>query len=244
MIAGKIGGTRSRLSITARLRPRIIGSHVNTAKFRERLLPTEWILSGKNGIRGLIDDRGLQYAPRLGIAYQFLPKTVLRVGREYSTIGCRAPGVDMCQTRPSIALEVLLRELAAIPSASARCFSGRWMVSKENGQVSDDYNGDLIYSVNCPETSVRHRLRWGGINHIIYRYTRTRFRWSRMAPQNRIRNASPSRTAPPATTNFYRPYQGYANNRLRFRANSNTTALQVWPIGARQGSAGGIAYTW
>ncbi len=57
--------------------------------------------SGKGYPEGLIDDRGIQFAPRLGIAYQFMPKTVFRAG------GCifydrlqGNPVFDMLRIRP------------------------------------------------------------------------------------------------------------------------------------------------
>jgi len=233
----------------------LIGSIVNTGKgFVNGLYANGLGLSGKNGYpKGLIDSRGLQYAPRLGIAYQFLPKTVLRLGGGvfYDRLQGN-PVFDMLVNPPAIATpKFYYGNLAAIPSASAGVFfPGSVNGFDKAGQIPTTYNWNVTIQRELPG-GILFDIGYVGAssNHILYRYNQNAIPLgAAWLPQNQDpQNASPKFDGTTSNQpNFYRPYQGYANTiAYGFGANSNYHSLQVSANRRMSRSlTGGVAYTW
>src|SRR5262249_9669852 len=104
----------------------LIGSIVNNGKgFVNGVYANGMGLAGKNGYpKGLMDDRGIQYAPRLGVAYQLDTKTVVRAGGGvfYDRLQGN-PVFDMLPNPPSTIIpKFYYGNLASIPPASAGTF--------------------------------------------------------------------------------------------------------------------------
>jgi hypothetical protein len=233
----------------------LIGSIVNNGKgFVNGLYANGMGLAGKNGYpKALMDGRGLQYAPRLGVAYQFLPKTVLRVGGGvfYDRLQGN-PVFDMLPNPPSTAIpQFYYGNLASIPSAA----SGTFFPQSPNGfdkkgQIPTTYNWNATIQRELPG-NILFDIGYVGAssNHLLYRYNQNAIPFgAAWLPQNQ----DPLNTSPKfdGTTsnqpNFYRPYQGYANTiAYGFGANSNYHSLQV-SANRRFGKdlTGGVAYTW
>lgn len=233
----------------------LIGSIVNTGKgFVNGLYANGMGLAGKNGYpTGLIDDRGIQFAPRLGIAYQFAPKTVARAGAGvfYDRLQGN-PVFDMLVNPPSIATpQFYYGNLASIPSSSAGVFfPGSVNGFDKKGQIPTTYNWNFTIQRELP-WSILLDVGYVGAssNHILYRINQNAIPLgAAWLPQNQDpQNAAPKFDG--TTSNqpsFYRPYQGYANTiNYGFGANSNYHGLQV-SANRRFGKdlTGGVAYTW
>jgi hypothetical protein len=211
-------------------------------------------LAGKNGYpKGLMIDRGIQFAPRLGIAYQLNGKTVVRAGGGvfYDRLQGN-PVFDMLPNPPSTIIpQFYYGNLSAIPPASAGTFFPAGVVGfDEAGHIPTTYNWNLTVERQLPASVLLDVAYVGSVsNHDPYR-----------ANQNAIplgaawlpQNQDPLNTAPKfdGTTsnqpNFYRPYLGYTNaTDYAFGANSNYNALQV---GAHRRFGRSltfdVAYTW
>jgi hypothetical protein len=233
----------------------LIGSIVNTGKgFVNGLYANGMGLAGKNGYpKGLIDDRGLQYAPRLGIAYQFAPKTVFRVGAGvfYDRLQGN-PVFDMLVNPPSIATpKFYYGNLASIPPSSAGVFfPGSVNGFDKQGQIPTTYNWNATIQRELP-WSILFDIAYVGAssNHILYRINQNAIPLgAAWLPQNQDPlNAAPKFDGTTSNQpNFYRPYQGFANTiNYGFGANSNYHSLQV-SANRRFGKelTGGLAYTW
>lgn len=233
----------------------LIGSIVNTGKgFVNGLYANGMGLAGKNGYpRGLIDDRGLQYAPRIGIAYQVVPKTVVRVGAGvfYDRLQGN-PVFDMLPNPPSIATpKFYYGNLASIPPASAGVFfPGSVNGFDKAGQIPTTYNWNVTVQRELPG-AVLFDIAYVGAssNHLLYRLNQNAIPLgAAWLPQNQDPlNKNPKFDGTTSNAqNFYRPYQGYANTiAYGFGANSNYHALQV-SANRRLGKnlTGGVAYTW
>lgn len=233
----------------------LIGSIVNTGKgFVNGVYANGMGLSGQNGYpKGLIDSRGLQYAPRLGIAYQFAPKTVLRVGGGvfYDRLQGN-PVFDMLPNPPAIATpRFYYGNLAAIPSASAGVFfPGGVNGFDKAGEIPTTYNWNLTIQRELPG-GILFDIGYVGAssNHILYRYNQNAIPLgAAWLPQNQDpQNASPKFDGTTSNApNYYRPYQGYTNTTAYgFGANSNYHSLQVSANRRMSKSlTGGVAYTW
>jgi hypothetical protein len=233
----------------------LIGSIVNNGKgFVNGLYANGMGLAGKNGYpKGLMDGRGLQYAPRLGIAYRFLPKTVFRVGAGvfYDRLQGN-PVFDMLPNPPSTAIpQFYYGNLASIPSAA----SGTFFPQSPNGfdktgQIPTTYNWNVTIERELPWSMVMNAAYVGASsNHLLYRYNQNAIALgAAWLPQNQDPlNANPKFDGTTSNQpNFYRPYSGYnATTAYGFGANSNYHSLQVSAnrrFGTRM--TGGFAYTW
>ena len=233
----------------------LIGSLVNTGKgFVNGLYANGMGLSGKNGYpAGLIDDRGIQYAPRVGIAYQFLPKTVLRAGGGvfYDRLQGN-PVFDMLPNPPSTAIpQFYYGNLASIPSGASGAFFPQSVVGfDKTGQIPTTYNWNVTIQRELPG-SILADIAYVGMssNHNLYRYNQNAIPLgAAWLPQNQNpENSSPKFDGTTSNQpNFYRPYKGYGGTTaLGFGANSNYHALQA-SANRRFGRnlTGGAAYTW
>ena len=233
----------------------LIGSIVNTGKgFVNGLYANGLGLAGKNGYpKGLIDGRGIQYAPRLGIAYQFAPKTVIRAGGGvfYDRLQGN-PVFDMLVNPPGIATpKFYYGSLSAVPAASAGVFfPGSVNGFDKGGQIPTTYNWNVTLQRELP-WSILMDVGYVGAssNHILYRINQNAIPLgAAWLPQNQDPlNPNPKYDGTTSNQpNFYRQYTGYANTiDYGFGANSNYEGLQVSANRRFSKSlTGGIAYTW
>jgi hypothetical protein len=175
------------------------------------------------------------YAPRIGVAYQFTPKTVVRagVGVFYDRLQGN-PVFDMLPNPPSTIIpRFYYGNLSSIPPASAGTFFPAGVVGfDKGGHVPTTYNWNFTIQREMPGSILVDLGYVGSVsNHNLYRYNQNAIPLgAAWLPQNQ----DPLVTAPKfdGTTsnqpNFYRPYSGYANTTaLGFGANSNYNSLQV-----------------
>jgi hypothetical protein len=233
----------------------LIGSLVNTGKgFVNGLYANGMGLSNQNGYpAALIDGRGIQFAPRLGIAYAMKPKTVIRAGAGvfYDRLQGN-PVFDMLPNPPSTAIpQFYYGSLAQIPPASSGVFFPQSVNGfDKQGQIPTTYNWNI---------TIQHEFPWAVLldvgyvgassSHLLYRYNQNAIPLgAAWLPQNQDpTNSNPQFNGTTSKQpNFYRPFSGYANTiAYGFGGNSNYNALQVSAT-KRFGSGltFGIAYTW
>ncbi|WP_321472084.1 carboxypeptidase regulatory-like domain-containing protein [uncultured Paludibaculum sp.] len=231
----------------------LIGSLVNTGKgFVNGVYANGMGLAGQNYPKGLLDGRGLQYAPRVGLAYRLMNKTVLRAGGGvfYDRLQGN-PIFDMLVNPPSIATpKFYYGNLASIPAASAGIFfPGNVNGFDKSGNIPTTYNWNFTIQRELPYNILFDIAYVGSSsNHLLYRLNQNALPLgSAWAPQNQDPLKTPlydgtTTNAP----NFYRGYQGYGNAiAYGFGANSNYHAMQM-SANRRLGNdfTFGVAYTW
>ncbi|MFN9754768.1 MAG: TonB-dependent receptor plug domain-containing protein, partial [bacterium] len=233
----------------------LIGTIVNTggAAFTGPLYSNGMGRAGKNGYpAGLINDRGIHYAPRVGLAYQILPKTVIRTGGGIFYDRFQGnPVFDMLPNPPStIRPTFFYGQLESIPPASAGVFSPASVNGFDiNGNIPTTYNWNFSIQRELP-TGVLLDVGYVGSRSLYNIY---RLNWnavplgSAWLPQNQDpTNPNPlfdgSTTKP---VNLYRPYPGFENtNVLSFGAPSKYHSLQVSATKRfSKGLTYGLAYT-
>jgi hypothetical protein len=233
----------------------LIGSLINTGKgFVNGLYANGMGLAGKNGYpKALIDGQGINFAPRVGIAYQIMPKTVLRVGGGifYDRLQGN-PVFDMLPNPPSTAIpQFYYGNLASIPSAASGAFFPQSVNGFDKaGQIPTTYNWNFTIQRELPFSLLFDIGYVASVsNHILYRYNQNAIPLgAAWLPQNQdplVANPAFDGTTS-KQPNFYRPYQGYANTiAYGFGANSNYHSLQM-SANRRFGKdlTFGIAYTW
>ncbi len=250
------GVRQSRNPVTGELGPAaLIGTLVNNGRgFVGPLYANGMGRAGQDGYpRGLIDNRGLHYAPRLGIAYQFAPKSVLRAGAGVFYDRFQGnPVFDMLPNPPStIRPTIWYGNLNNIPTAAQGVFSPASVNGFDRGgHIPTTYNWNIGIQRQIGESMVLDVAYVGSrSNHNIIRFNFNTVPYgSAWLPQNQDpTNANPrfdgSTTIAP---NFYRPFPGYENaNVLGFAGSSTYNSLQV-SLNKRmsKGLLFGIAYTW
>jgi hypothetical protein len=154
----------------------LIGSLVNTGKgYVNGLFANGMGLSDQGGYpAALIDGRGLQYAPRLGIAYQLKPKTVLRAGGGifYDRLQGN-PVFDMLPNPPSTAIpQFYYGNLSSIPSAASGAFFPQSVNGfDKRGQIPTTYNWNITVQHELPIGILMDVAYVGSsANHLLYRY--------------------------------------------------------------------------
>jgi hypothetical protein len=233
----------------------LIGSIVNTGKgFVDGVYANGMGRAGKDGYpKGLIDDRGIQYAPRLGIAYQLLPKTVVRAGGGifYDRLQGN-PIFDMLPNPPSTIIpQFWYGNLGAIPPASQGTFFPASVVGFDRaGHIPTTYNWNFTVQHELPKAILLDVAYVGSAsNHLLYRIDQNAIPLgAAWLPQNQDPlNPNPKFDGTTSKQpNFYRPYSGYVRTgNFGFGANSNYHSLQV-SANRRFGSrfTFGVAYTW
>jgi hypothetical protein len=233
----------------------LIGSLVNTGKgFVDGVFANGMARAGQNGYpKGLLDSRGLQYAPRIGLAYRMSNKTVLRAGGGifYDRLQGN-PVFDMLVNPPSIATpRFYYGNLNSIPAASAGIFfPGGVNGFDKGGEIPTTYNWNFTIQRELPWNILGDIAYVGSSsNHLLYRLNQNAIPLgSAWLPQNQDPlNANPKFDGSTSNAaNFYRPYQGFTNTTAYgFGANSNYHALQM-SANRRLGSdlTFGVAYTW
>jgi hypothetical protein len=232
-----------------------IGSIVNTGKgFVNGLYANGMALSGQNGYpKALINGQGINYAPRVGIAYQVMPKTVIRAGAGifYDRLQGN-PVFDMLPNPPSTAIpQFYYGSLAAVPTAASGAFFPQSVNGFDKaGQIPTTYNWNFTIQRELPK-GVLFDVGYVGSasNHILYRYNQNAIPLgAAWLPQNQDPlNASPKYDGTTSQSgNFYRPYTGFGSTTAYgFGANANYHSLQV-SANRRfsQSFTFGVAYTW
>jgi hypothetical protein len=249
-------GTRVSVNpLTGEIGPAaLIGSIVNTGKgFVNGIYANGMGLAGKNYPKGLMADRGIMYAPRIGIAYALDSKTVIRVGGGvfYDRLQGN-PVFDMLPNPPSTIIpKFYYGNLASIPPASAGTFFPAGVVGfDEGGHIPTTYNWNLTVQRQLPG-SINLDVGYVGSvsNHNLYRVNQNAIPLgAAWLPQNQDPlNSSPKFDGTTSNQpNFYRPFLGYTNTTdYGFGANSNYNSLQV-QANRRFGRSltFDVAYTW
>ncbi|MBI3679312.1 MAG: carboxypeptidase regulatory-like domain-containing protein [Acidobacteria bacterium] len=241
--------------VTGAVVPRaLISSIVNTGKgFVNGLYANGMGLAGKDGYpAGLLNNRGLHYAPRVGFAYQFLPRTVLRAGGGFYYDRFQGnPVFDMLPNPPSTNRPTFyFGNLNQIANLQGTYFPGDVRGFDVGGHlpttlsynisIQREIKGGFLLDAGYVGTRGWHLLNRFNVNALPLR--------SAWLPQNQdptVSNpTSDGRTAKMA--NLYRPYPGYQNVPItQFGAVSNYNALQVQlNRNFRNGLQFGAAYTW
>jgi len=201
--------------------------------------------------RGLIDSRGLHYAPRVGLAWSFMNKTVFRMGGGVFYDRFQGnPCYAMLTNPPATVTPTLYYgSLTNIASATSMLFPGTIRGFSKDGHVSTVYNYNAGLQRELPFQMLLDVSYVGNVGrHGLYGYDLNRPGFgSAWLPQNQDPTTTPkfdgTTTLP---VNFYRPYQGHGSiNMYEFGASSNYNSLQV-SLNRRlaTGLQLGVAYTW
>lgn len=256
-IAGRDNGVRVSINpLTGEKGPgALIGSLVNTGKgFVNGIYANGMGLSSSSTYpKGLLDDRGIHYAPRIGVAYRVMDKTVIRAGSGVFYDRMQGnPVFDMLVNPPSIATpRFYYGSLSTIPPASAGIFfPGGVNGFDKAGNIPTTYNWNLTVQRELPG-GILFDIAYVGSSstHLLYRLNQNAIPLgAAWLPQNQDPlNANPKYDGTTSNaSNFYRPYQGFTNTTaFGFGANGNYHALQ---ISANRRMANnftfGAAYTW
>jgi hypothetical protein len=245
----------ARNPVTGQEAPRALtGSIINTNRgFVNGLYANGMGRAGVDGYpKGLINDRGIHYAPRIGIAWEVAPKTVIRTGGGFFYDRFQGnPVFDQLPNPPStISPTLFYSNLANIGSTA-----GVFFPSSVRGF---DIGGEVPTTINWNFT-IQHELPMGILFDVGYVGSRSTHNLGRTdfnivpfgsawLPQNQDpTNANPrfdGTTTKPV--DLYRPYLGYGSTSVTtFGADSNYHSLQVSANRRMNRDLQfGIAYTW
>jgi hypothetical protein len=256
---GRVNGVNVGINpITGAQTPNaLVGSIVQTGRgFVDGLYANGMGLAGKNGYpRGLIDSRGLHWAPRIGIAYQAQEKTVVRIG--FGVFYDRFQGnpvFDMLPNPPSTTRPTFYySNLNQISSLQGVFFPADVRGFDKGGHVPTTYQWNVTVQRELPKSmSLEVGYVANAGNHLLSRYDQNMLpfgsAWQRQNQDARTANLSASsfdgRTALP--DNLYRPYLGYGGaSGTAFGAYSNYHSMQVAiNKNSGRGLTYGVAYTW
>jgi hypothetical protein len=228
----------------------LIGTIVNTGRgFTGPLYSNGMGRAGlDNYPKGLIDNRGLHYAPRLGIAYSVSEKTVVRAGGGVFYDRFQGnPVFDMLPNPPSTTRPTFFYgNLSSIPSASAGIFAPASVNGFDRqGHIPTTYNWNLSVQRQLPYNFVIDVGYVGSrsLHNIIRNNYNTVPLGSAWLPGNQD-PTNPNPQFDGSTTkpiNLYRPFPGYENvNVLGFAGFSRYNSLQV---SANKRFGNGLIYT-
>ncbi|MBI4906170.1 MAG: TonB-dependent receptor [Acidobacteria bacterium] len=232
----------------------LVGSIVNTGRgFVNGLFANGMGLAGQNNYpRGLINDRGIHYAPRIGIAYQLNDKTVIRAG--FGTFYDRFQGnpvFDMLPNPPSTVRPTLYYgNLATIGQTQGTFFPASARGFDLAGHVPTTYQWNFTVQRQLSKTI---SFEAGYVaNRGVHLLGRTDFNIVPFGSAWRPENQDPTVARPTFdgnTTkpiNLYRPYAGYDSTQVTtFGAGSNYHSLQLQlNKNFGRGLQFGFAYTW
>jgi len=235
----------------------LVGSIVNNNKgFVNGLYANGMGLSSSSNYpRGLIDSRGIHFAPRLGIAYQMNDKTVVRAG--FGIFYDRFQGnpvFDMLPNPPStVRPTYYFGNLGTIQNLQGSFFPNNVRGFDKLGNVPTTYQWNLtVQRQLMKSTALEVGYVANRANHLLstYDFNAMPFgsAWQRQNQDPRSANLSATsfdgRTALPA--DLYRPYLGHGAAVLTtFGGFSSYHSLQVsLNKNSGKGIQYGIAYTW
>jgi len=235
----------------------LVGSIVNNGKgFTNGLYANGMGLAGKNGYpQGLIDSRGIHYAPRFGLAYQLQERTVVRAG--FGIFYDRFQGnpvFDMLPNVPSTQRpNFYYSNLNQISSLQGVFFPADVRGFDKGGKVPTTYQWNFTVQRQLSNTiSAEVGYVANVANHLLSRYDFNAMpfgsAWLRQNQDPRTANLNATsfdgRTALPV--NMYRPYAGLGSASVTaFGAFSNYHSLQASVNkNAGKGLNFGVAYTW
>jgi hypothetical protein len=221
--------------------------------------------AGTNGIpKGLMNSRGVQWAPRLGFSWSPNPKTVVRGGAGVSYTRVTGQGVFNQLSNPPSLVESQLNygNVNGLNSSTPLQAVGAASSFAQGGQVPTTYNFNL---------GIQRELPWKGLldvsyvgtigNHLVtfipYNNTAPGSAW---LPQNQDPTLAVTSStvlgANALPANFYRPYLGYGGatpittyitpgSTVSDSANSNYNALQAsYKKRMSNGIQFSVNYTW
>jgi hypothetical protein len=202
--------------------------------------------------RGLIDNRGIHYGPRLGIAWQAFNRTVVRAGAGVFYDRFQGnPVFDMLPNPPSTLTPTLYYgNLGTIGSTQGVLFPADVRGFSKEGKVPTTYQWNFGIQRELPFQLLLDAAYVGSrSNHLLIRNDINRPGFgSAWRPENQDPTAATPRFDGTTTlpVNFYRPYQGYGSvNLTTFGAFSNYNSLQLGLTRRlAQGLQAGVAYTW
>jgi hypothetical protein len=249
------GSIVGRNPITGQTVPRaLIGSIVESGGgFVNGLYANGMGLESDTAIpQGLLRNRGIHYAPRVGLAYSFMDKTVLRMGGGIFYDRFQGnPVFDMLPNPPStVSPTFYYGNLDNLATAQGTFFPQNVRGFSMDGHVPTTYNWNISIQRELPQGIVfdigyvasrsKHLLA-------IQDFNQTPF-GSAWLPQNQDPTVA-NPTFDGRTTkqvNLYRPYLGFGQTRVTtFGGHSNFNSLQV-SANRRMGHGllFGVAYTW
>ncbi len=207
--------------------------------------------AGKGYPQGLIDSRGVQYAPRLGVAYNIFPKTVIRAGGGifYDRLEGN-PIFDQLGNPPGTSQpQIFFGNIETAASTPGVFFPAGLRGFDKHGQVPTTYNYNLSVQHELPFRFLLDLAYVGSVsNHLVYTLNVNGLPFgSAWLPQNQDPSKTPKFDGTTTTnTNLYRTFPGYSDiNMYDFGANSNYNAFQASLN--RRLSANfqfGLSYTW
>jgi hypothetical protein len=252
-----VNGVRQALNpLTGEIGPAaVIGSLVNTGKGYVNGLYANGmgLASSSSYPKALIDGRGIQYAPRLGLAYSVAPKTVIRAGAGIFFDRLQGnPVFDMLPNPPSTAIpQFWYGNLSSIPSAASGTFFPQSVNGFDKaGQIPTTYNWNFTIQRELPKGILADVAYVGSLsNHLLYRININAIPLGQawLAQNQEPTNASPKFDGTTSqAANFYRPYSGFGGvTKYGFGANSNYHSLQMSANRRMSRSfTFGVAYTW
>jgi len=208
-------------------------------------------VAGQNYPRGLLNDRGIHFAPRIGIAWQVMDKTVIRTGAGVFYDRFQGnPVFDMLPNPPSTTRPTYYYStLASVGSASGTFFPAGVRGFDQGGHIPTTYQWNFsvqrqvgfqsVVEVGYVANIGRHLLSRVNLNAVPL--------GSAFLPQNQDPTRAGTaldgtRTLP---VNFYRPYAGFDNASVTgFGATSSYHSLQAsWNRNMGKGLNFGVSYT-
>lgn len=249
------GAIVGRNPVTGELLPAaLIGSIVPVGNgFIDGIYANGMAREGQPGVpQGLIRDRGIHYAPRLGIAYQFAEKFVLRAGGGVFYDRFQGnPVFDMLPNPPSTKSPTFYYgNLSDLATAQGVFFPQNVRGFDVNGHVPTTYNWNVSIQRELPSGVLLDVGYVGSIGRHLLAIVDpnmaplgSAFLPSTQDPTNPNPKFDGTTNLP---VNFYRPYVGFGDTRITtFGASSNYHSLQVGVTRRlNRGFTFGLAYTW
>ena len=222
--------------------------------------------AGQNGVpRGLIDSRGAQWGPRIGLAYAANDKTVVRLGGGafYERVSTASVGytTNFFTNPPDIQLsQVFYGNLSSIGSSGGTLFPLQVSQLSKDGHVPTVYNFSagiqrelplqILLDASYVSTQSRHLVEGVPFNAVPF--------GSAWLPENQDPTLGRPVTTDGTTTlpaNLYRPYPGYVGGLVTqgqstigtyaFGSSASYNGLQVSANRrAGRGLQFGAAYMW
>ena len=189
--------------------------------------------AGRNYPAGLIDGRGVNYGPRLGIAYNVLPKTVIRAGGGVFYDRFQGNPVFAQLTNPPGVQtpEIFFGNIETAASTPGVNFPEGLSAFAKDGHIPTTYNYNLGIQRELPFGVLLDVAYVGSVsNHLLYQQN---INGSPFGSAFLPRNQDPTQTpqfngTTTINQHLYRPYPGYSDiNVYAFGANSNYNSLQV-----------------